>query len=179
VLYYFFNLNLILVSRDDSLCSRERNRMHAKMTRDRKKNFISTIEKTIEELERDCQKMRDVLNKVGAHQQVLTAPVTPLMTPRQDSIPVSREEMPSVIIKAPAPAPVTMPAPFVLAPSPAPVVLASVSSLSPPQPRSPAPSLLLPSLAAAIVSARNPITMTGAENPPKRHKAAHGFSWNG
>jgi len=68
--------------------------MHAKMTRDRKKNFIATIEKTIEELERDCERMRDVLNKVGAHEEaaaaVLTAPaeqaagtstVTPVIAP--------------------------------------------------------------------------------------------------
>lgn len=35
--------------------------MHAKMTRDRKKNFICCVEKTIAQLERDNQKMRDTL----------------------------------------------------------------------------------------------------------------------
>ena len=40
---------------------RERNRMHAKMTRDRKKSFITCVEKTIAQLEKDNQKMRDTL----------------------------------------------------------------------------------------------------------------------
>jgi Basic region leucine zipper len=44
--------------------SRERNRMHAKMTRDRKKSFISTIEQTIEELESTNRRMRAVLAEV-------------------------------------------------------------------------------------------------------------------
>ena len=35
--------------------------MHAKMTRDRKKNFISCVEKTIAQLERENQKMRETL----------------------------------------------------------------------------------------------------------------------
>jgi len=43
---------------------RERNRMHAKMTRDRKKNFIATIEKTIEDLESNNARMKQVLAKV-------------------------------------------------------------------------------------------------------------------
>jgi hypothetical protein len=165
--------------------------MHAKMTRDRKKNFISTIETTIEELERDIQKMRDVLNKVGSHQQVLvTAPVTPLLTPRHDSSPVKREKTPSFPIKAPAAAPVQAPfalasslGPIELGPVPssssqAPVTLASVPSPSPQSTARP-PSFLLPSLAAAIVSGRNPITMANPENSIKRRKASHGFSWNG
>lgn len=38
--------------------------MHAKMTRDRKKNFISTIEKTIEKLESTNKKMKHVLTSV-------------------------------------------------------------------------------------------------------------------
>ena len=37
--------------------------MHAKMTRDRKRNFISTIEKTIADLERDNKRMRQKLEK--------------------------------------------------------------------------------------------------------------------
>jgi hypothetical protein len=44
--------------------SRERNRIHAKMTRDRKKSFIATIEKTIEELESSNQRMNAVLKDV-------------------------------------------------------------------------------------------------------------------
>uniref|UniRef100_A0A7S4K4A3 BZIP domain-containing protein n=1 Tax=Odontella aurita TaxID=265563 RepID=A0A7S4K4A3_9STRA len=42
---------------------RERNRMHAKMTRDRKKSFISAVERTIHELERENSRMRDILAK--------------------------------------------------------------------------------------------------------------------
>lgn len=37
--------------------------MHAKMTRDRKKLFISSVEKTIADLEKDNQRMRDILSK--------------------------------------------------------------------------------------------------------------------
>jgi len=42
---------------------RERNRMHAKMTRDRKKLYISSVEKTITELETENKQMRDLLAK--------------------------------------------------------------------------------------------------------------------
>lgn len=42
---------------------RERNRMHAKMTRDRKKLFVASIEQAINKLESDNRKMRDVLSK--------------------------------------------------------------------------------------------------------------------
>lgn len=46
---------------------RERNRMHAKMTRDRKKNFISSVEKTIADFERDNKRMRGLLEKQAMH----------------------------------------------------------------------------------------------------------------
>ena len=38
--------------------------MHAKMTRDRKKSFISNIEETIEQLETNNDRMKDVLKDV-------------------------------------------------------------------------------------------------------------------
>ena len=38
--------------------------MHAKMTRDRKKNFIANIEKTISDLESQNQRMKDTLSDV-------------------------------------------------------------------------------------------------------------------
>jgi hypothetical protein len=38
--------------------------MHAKMTRDRKKNFIATIEKTIGDLESNNARMKEVLSRV-------------------------------------------------------------------------------------------------------------------
>lgn len=37
--------------------------MHAKMTRDRKKLFISSVEKTIADLEKQNKKMKDILTK--------------------------------------------------------------------------------------------------------------------
>ena len=38
--------------------------MHAKMTRDRKKNFIANIEKTIGDLENHNQRMKETLSEV-------------------------------------------------------------------------------------------------------------------
>jgi hypothetical protein len=61
------------------LTSRERNRMHAKMTRDRKKCFIATIEKTISDLSRDVQRMRDILSRVS--NQKFIHQVTPITSP--------------------------------------------------------------------------------------------------
>ncbi|KAL3918604.1 MAG: hypothetical protein SGILL_004157 [Bacillariaceae sp.] len=66
---------------------RERNRMHAKMTRDRKKNFVSTIQKTIQQLESSNQRMRAVLaDVVDSHFKANTpsavpAGVTPTVSP--------------------------------------------------------------------------------------------------
>jgi len=51
---------------------RERNRMHAKMTRDRKKSFIAAIEKTIEELESSNKRMNAVLTDVISSQKSST-----------------------------------------------------------------------------------------------------------
>lgn len=42
---------------------RERNRMHAKMTRDRKKIFVASIKQAVEKLESDNQLLRDTLSK--------------------------------------------------------------------------------------------------------------------
>jgi len=52
-----------LTSQELESLRRERNRMHAKMTRDRKKLFISSVEKTINELELKNKCMRDILAK--------------------------------------------------------------------------------------------------------------------
>ena len=65
--------------------------MHAKMTRDRKKSFIATIEKTIEELESNNRRMKDVLLKVTqTHFKSSSAPASPEST---SSI-VSAEDIP-------------------------------------------------------------------------------------
>jgi len=55
---------------------RERNRMHAKMTRDRKKNFISCVEKTIAQLEKDNQKMRETLKLQVQNDESMKATTT-------------------------------------------------------------------------------------------------------
>jgi hypothetical protein len=59
---------------------RERNRMHAKMTRDRKKSFISSVEQTIVQLERDNERMRNVLTKVA--ELTGSESVTPVDSPK-------------------------------------------------------------------------------------------------
>jgi hypothetical protein len=53
--------------------------MHAKMTRDRKKCFIATIEQTINELESDVKRMRDFLLKVSSAKFIHQ--VTPMGSP--------------------------------------------------------------------------------------------------
>jgi len=60
---------------------RERNRMHAKMTRDRKKLYISSVEKTIAELETENKHMRELLAKqaiVHSAQQQMTPEQSPM-----------------------------------------------------------------------------------------------------
>ncbi len=55
---------------------RERNRVHAKMTRDRKKIFVAAIENAIEKLEYENQRMRRVLGSPVESANDM-APVTP------------------------------------------------------------------------------------------------------
>jgi hypothetical protein len=74
-----------------SIYSRERNRMHAKMTRDRKKCFIATIEKTIDELESDVNRMRSILKQVSGAKFTFTNQVTPMGSPE-----LSAKEGPSL-----------------------------------------------------------------------------------
>lgn len=54
--------------------------MHAKMTRDRKKSFISSVQETIVRLERDNKRMRDVLTKVA--DMTGSESVTPVDSPK-------------------------------------------------------------------------------------------------
>jgi hypothetical protein len=64
-----------------SLSSRERNRVHAKMTRDRKKCFVSTIEKTISDLEADITRMKTILNdKQDDNKIIASSPVLSSLT---------------------------------------------------------------------------------------------------
>lgn len=53
----------ILLSSD---LRRERNRMHAKMTRDRKRSFIASLKRVISKLEEDNQHLRETLEKYRA-----------------------------------------------------------------------------------------------------------------
>lgn len=60
---------------------RERNRMHAKMTRDRKKGYIAAVEKTIEQLESENKDMREALSNVVERVFGTKKPVTPIQSP--------------------------------------------------------------------------------------------------
>lgn len=59
--------------------------MHAKMTRDRKKCFIASVEKTIDELMTDNQRMRNALTKITEHNNGGHA-VTPNTSPLLGSV---------------------------------------------------------------------------------------------
>lgn len=62
---------------------RERNRMHAKMTRDRRKSFVATILKKIDELADDNKRMRQVLARVAKnHHFGPNAVITPHASPQ-------------------------------------------------------------------------------------------------
>jgi len=49
---------------------RERNRMHAKMTRDRKKSFIASLKRVILKLEGENQRLREELDKARADESL-------------------------------------------------------------------------------------------------------------
>lgn len=66
---------------------RERNRMHAKMTRDRKKLFISSVEKTIADLEEHNKKMREILAKQALRHSSCVTPDLGPMEANPDFIP--------------------------------------------------------------------------------------------
>jgi len=54
--------------------------MHAKMTRDRKKVFISSVEKTITELEEDNKRMKDIIAKKALSQSTVTPENSPIIS---------------------------------------------------------------------------------------------------
>lgn len=56
--------------------------MHAKMTRDRKKNFIATIEQTIADLEEENARMRNLLSNHN---------VTPVTSPELRAMPTPED----------------------------------------------------------------------------------------
>lgn len=73
--------------------------MHAKMTRDRKKSFIATIEKTIQDLENTNQRMKNLLTEVTQTHFKCSSPVpgvTPISSPETCSV-VSHEEIPPLV----------------------------------------------------------------------------------
>ena len=55
--------------------------MHAKLTRDRKKSFIATLEKTIHHLESDCARLKKILSSVSS------SVVTPAASPELSAVP--------------------------------------------------------------------------------------------
>lgn len=70
--------------------------MHAKMTRDRKKNFVSTIEKTIEKLESKNNRMKKILQEFIQLRLNAESGVTPLSSPDSVSVPGSPEKIPTL-----------------------------------------------------------------------------------
>ena len=79
------------VSLDSHKHRRERNRMHAKMTRDRKKNFIANIERTIGDLEATNQLMKDTLSEVIQTHFNGSTTVSPLLLPGRVEITTSED----------------------------------------------------------------------------------------
>jgi hypothetical protein len=55
------------------------------MTRDRKKVFICSVEKTISELEEDNKRMRDIIAKQALSQSVVTPEPSPMITSDESS----------------------------------------------------------------------------------------------
>lgn len=94
------NGNQTQLSRKDlESLRRERNRMHAKMTRDRKKNFISAIEETIEKLETNNNRMKKILEdfiKLRLKSNVIDADVTPLSSPQSMAMSSSPDRIPTL-----------------------------------------------------------------------------------
>jgi hypothetical protein len=77
-----------LTSEELESLRRERNRMHAKMTRDRKKLFISGVEKTIAALEQNNKRMRDILVKQAVMHSKNIPTITNSVTPEPSSTPM-------------------------------------------------------------------------------------------
>ncbi len=61
--------------------------MHAKMTRDRKKLFITSVEKTISDLEEHNKLMRDILAKQALRHSACVTPDLGPMKSNPDAIP--------------------------------------------------------------------------------------------
>jgi hypothetical protein len=113
--------------------SRERNRMHAKMTRDRKKTFIAEITTTIQMLEANNQRMRAVLaDVVKTHFKTTSQPDCS----STNSVPagVTPTVSPAIIPKIAASIKIPPLAP-VLSAATASTVLEAIPSLSSPTPK--------------------------------------------
>ena len=85
--------------------------MHAKMTRDRKKLFISSVEKTIADLEKENQRMRDILSKQATlyskgSKEVVRVVVSPehqfpVVSPMMKSVGEPKQSIPPVSLLPP------------------------------------------------------------------------------
>jgi len=74
--------------------------MHAKMTRDRKKNFVASIEKTILELETTNRHMKKVLADVVQTHFKKTAVVVPYDDEQQVEPPMKKSRHSDMMIAA-------------------------------------------------------------------------------
>ncbi|KAG7343089.1 bZIP basic region leucine zipper domain containing protein [Nitzschia inconspicua] len=112
---------------------RERNRMHAKMTRDRKKNFIAYIQQTIQELELSNRKMKAVLADVVHTHFKASSPPSASTTP----IGVTPSASPAIgpkttaAVKVPPLAP-SLPSPPTRSRADGPAMTVELLSVSPP-----------------------------------------------
>lgn len=94
---------------------RERNRMHAKMTRDRKKLYISSVEKTISELEAENKQMRELLAKQAmAHLpeervKPKESPVISSVEKKGASVPEHSHQSGNMLLNAPENVPIGSP----------------------------------------------------------------------
>lgn len=86
--------------------SRERNRMHAKMTRDRKKLFISSVEKTIAELEQNNKRMRSILAKQAVDHAKVAVTCTSTPSCSTPALISSNSSTASVLVPPMSPSPV-------------------------------------------------------------------------
>mmetsp|Transcript_63577 Transcript_63577/g.94349 ORF Transcript_63577/g.94349 Transcript_63577/m.94349 type:complete len:327 (+) Transcript_63577:115-1095(+) len=134
---------------------RERNRMHAKMTRDRKKVFISSVEKAIAKLEGENQRLRDLLLKQAKH-HLGSNDGSGAVTPSIPSSPVLSAVMAPILAASPPP----------LLPHQPP---AKMPRLEVPSPLTPSPSMEQTLISSQPIAPKDSI-------PPPTRPAIHGFS---
>ena len=90
--HWAINLSFVLTF----VHSRERNRRHAKMTRDRKRSFLMSMERTVEELEREIATLRRHPNNDDNDNDNNDNPnnnkITPLTSPEMEPEPAPQHQ---------------------------------------------------------------------------------------